>query len=234
MASIFDVDQNALIENVAAELKKIPDMKAPQWSVFCKTGAFKERPPVKPDWWYTRAASILRRIYMSGPIGVSKLRTLYGGKKNKGMAPERFYKGSGSIIRKALQQLEKAGLAKQPEKVEKGRHKGRVITPKGKALMDKAATAIQHSMPRAVEPKTQIPAKKHAKEKKEAKPEEKKEVKKEAKEIVVEKSKKPRKEGEAIAEKEKKPKKEQKALKQEMEEVKELTEEVAKKEIKNG
>ncbi|MFH1510660.1 MAG: 40S ribosomal protein S19, partial [Candidatus Woesearchaeota archaeon] len=73
------------------------------------------------------------------PIGVSKLTTLYGGKKNKGVKPEHFYKAGGNIIRKILQGLEKAQLVKQ---VQIGVHKGRLVTPKGKSLVDKAAQRL--------------------------------------------------------------------------------------------
>jgi len=47
--------------------------------------------------------------------------------------PEKFYKGSGNIIRKILQQLEKAELIKQNEQ---GR-KGRIVTNKGRSFLDK-------------------------------------------------------------------------------------------------
>ena len=67
------------------------------------------------------------------PIGTNKLKNLYGGKKNRGHKPERFYKGSGKIIRVILQQLEKAEYVKY---IEKGVHKGRMITPKGKKILD--------------------------------------------------------------------------------------------------
>ena len=180
MASIFDVNQNELIEKVAEELSKIPEMKAPEWAVFVKTGVHKERPPLKKDWWFMRAASILRKIHMKGPIGVSKLRTLYGGKKDRGVAPEKFRRASGNIIRKALQQLENAGLAKQAEK---GIHKGRVITPKGKSLLDKAATQIQKSSPKPAQVEEKKP---------EPKPEVKKEVK--AEKVVEEKKPSPKSE----------------------------------------
>ena len=145
MASIYDVNQNALIEKAAKELAKNSEMKAPAWSVFAKTGTNKERPPMRTDWWVVRAAAILRRLYMKGPLGVSKLRTMYGGKKNRGMRPEIYKRGSGSVARKILQQLEKAGFAKQAVK---DTHKGRLITPKGKALMDKVATAVQKETPK--------------------------------------------------------------------------------------
>ncbi len=131
-------DTNAkLIEQLAEKLKAMPEIKPPEWAQFVKTGHFKERPPVKKDWWLVRAASVLNAIKKRGPIGVSKLRRRYGGKKNRGVKPEHFYKGSGSIIRKILQQLEKAELIKQTEK---GIHKGRALTGKGQSLIDKTMT----------------------------------------------------------------------------------------------
>lgn len=134
---IHDVPKTELIERAAKELQNVNAVQPPQWTMFAKTGAFKERQPVRDDWWFVRAAAILRRLASAeGPIGVQKLRTLYGGKKNRGHAPERFYKGSGSIIRKILQQLDKAGFAK---KVEKGLRKGRIITPQGHSFLGKIA-----------------------------------------------------------------------------------------------
>lgn len=138
MANIYDVDTNQLIENAAEELKKL-GFKKPIWSDFVKTGVHKEKPPINPDWWYFRLAAVLRSVYRMGPIGTSKLRTKYGGKKNRGHRPEKTFKGSGSIIRKALQQLEESGFV---QKNEKGVHKGRIITPKGKSFLDKIAVKM--------------------------------------------------------------------------------------------
>ena len=137
---MYDVDSQALILKTAEELKKVPEIKAPAWASFVKTGMHKERSPVDNEWWYKRVASVLRTVYRLGPIGVSKLRTKYGGKKNRGVKKEHFFKGSGNIIRKSLQQLEKAGFVKFAEK---GVHKGRVITPKGKSFLDKIATNLK-------------------------------------------------------------------------------------------
>ena len=136
---MYDIDSQDLILKAAEELKKIPEIKPPEWAPFVKTGMHKERPPVNNDWWYVRVASVLRTVYRLGPVGVSKLRTKYGGKKNRGVKKEHFFKGSGNILRKSLQQLEKAGLVKFTEK---GVHKGRVVTPKGKSFLDKIATQI--------------------------------------------------------------------------------------------
>ena len=145
MATMYDADSQELIIKAAEELKKIPDIKAPAWATFVKTGMHKERAPVDKDWWYLRTASLLRTVYRLGPIGVSKLRTKYGGKKNRGVKKEHFFKGSGNILRKSLQQLEKAGFVKFADK---GIHKGRIITPKGKAFLDKIATRIQTQKPK--------------------------------------------------------------------------------------
>ncbi len=144
MATIYDVDANELIEKAGSELKKQSLIQPPEWAPFVKTGTQKVRPPLNNDWFYVRTAAVLRKIYRYGPIGVAKLRGYYGGLKHRGVQPEKFKKGSGSVLRKALQQLEKAGLAKQ---VEKGLHKGRIITPKGKSFLDKIATQIQKSAP---------------------------------------------------------------------------------------
>lgn len=137
MANIYDVNSQKLIEEASNKLKT--SIKPPEWAKFVKTGHFKERPPVNADWWYLRTASVLTRIYKLGPIGVSKLRTLYGGKKNKGSKPEHVYKASGKILRTVLQQLQELGYIKYEDKTKR---KGRKITPKGKSFLDKIAASM--------------------------------------------------------------------------------------------
>lgn len=137
--TVYDVPINDLILKVAAELEKMPELTPPSWSDFAKTGAHKQRAPTQANWWFIRAASVLNTIQKIGPVGVSKLRTKYGGKKNRGHKPEKFCRASGNILRKILQQLEKAGLAK---KAEKGVHKGRIITPQGAKILGKAAEEV--------------------------------------------------------------------------------------------
>lgn len=136
MVSIRDTKAPEAIEKTAEELKKLKELEMPEWAKFVKTGAGKERPPMKKDWWHMRAASILRRISLIGPVGVSKLRTKYSSKANRGHKPGRVYKAGGKILRTILQQLEKAGLVRYTEK---GVHKGRIVTPKGQSFLAKAA-----------------------------------------------------------------------------------------------
>ena len=130
---MYEEDPKIVIQNLAKVLKEV--IKQPEWAPYVKTGMHKERPPADKDWFFLRAASILRIVGTKGPIGVSKLRIKYGGRKNNGVASSHFYKGSGSIVRKALQQLDKAGLTVQSEK---GVHKGRVLTPKGQSMLARA------------------------------------------------------------------------------------------------
>ncbi|MBI2141786.1 30S ribosomal protein S19e [Candidatus Woesearchaeota archaeon] len=139
MVTALSVDANQFIEELARELQKVRDVKPPAWADFVKTGTYKERPPHRKDWWHVRTAAVLRTVARLGPIGTAKLRTRFGGKHSRGYKSERFAKGSGSILRKALQQLEKAGLIKQAVK---GVHKGRVITQKAASMMDVIALKV--------------------------------------------------------------------------------------------
>jgi small subunit ribosomal protein S19e len=82
--SVGEVPADALIKRLSEELKKLKELEPPVWARFAKTGPHKERPPEQSDWWYSRAASILRRLYIDGPVGVSRLRTYYGGRQNRG------------------------------------------------------------------------------------------------------------------------------------------------------
>jgi len=138
--SILEVNPQKLVEEVAKDLKPLLQDKKPEWVDYVKTGVHKERPPLDPDWYYYRAASILKNVYKFGPIGVEKLRRKYGGRKNRGYKPEHTYKAGGKIIRVILQQLEELGLV---TKSQKGTHKGRVATPKGISLLTKAANRIK-------------------------------------------------------------------------------------------
>ena len=140
MTTVFDVPADLLIEKVAEEFKQNDNVESPAWSNFVRTGVHKERKPENADWWFIRAASIIRRVYIDGPVGVESLRTFYGCKKDRGVRPEVFRKGSGSIIRTALHQLEDAGYV---EKVEGGR----VVTPQGRSFLDKISGEIIKDIP---------------------------------------------------------------------------------------
>jgi small subunit ribosomal protein S19e len=125
-----DVPPAALLPRLAAELKSRSAVSPPPWASFVKTGVHKQRAPVDPEWWYLRSASVLRKVYLKRAIGVSRLASEYGGRRDRGSAPYHARTGSRSILREIVQQLEKAGLL-QPYK---GR--GRRVTASGQKLLD--------------------------------------------------------------------------------------------------
>jgi len=150
MPTAHEVPGQLLVERLAKYLfENYRDtIKPPYWAKFVKTGPDRERPPDfpadinydgGPGWWYYRAASILRQVYLRGPIGVSRLRKKYGGIRKRGMEPGRFRRGYGKIVRVILQQLEAAGLV---TKVTDGKRKGRVVTDFGRSIVDKVATEV--------------------------------------------------------------------------------------------
>jgi small subunit ribosomal protein S19e len=143
MTTVYDVPAGELIEHVAKKLEEMEEFKPPEWASFVKTGAHKERSPHKPNWWYVRVAAIFRKVYVEGPIGIERLRSVYGGRKRRGSKPPKFRKGSGAIIRNALQQLEKA------EFVEK-RDKGRIVTAKGRSFLDKSAAEVKRQLVKSI------------------------------------------------------------------------------------
>ena len=141
MVTVYDVPSEKLIANVAQKLKASGAVNPPEWAEFVKTGVHAEKAPIQADWWYTRTASVLRKVYVKGPIGTSKLAAEYGGFNDRGSKPNKAVKGSRSIVRKALMQLEAAGL------VAKNKNNGRIVTPKGQAMLDSAAKEVSEPTP---------------------------------------------------------------------------------------
>jgi len=137
--TIYDVAPEEFIKVLALHLKKMPEFAMPEWAKFVKTSVARERPPFEEDWWWLRAASILRQLYIKKVVGVDRLRTKYGGKKARGMQPSKFFRGSGKIIRTMLQRAEQAGLA---EKV-KDKKYGRRLTKKGIDFLDEIVKEIK-------------------------------------------------------------------------------------------
>jgi len=138
MVTVKDVPADLFIEKLAKYLKsRVPTVKPPEWALFVKTGPNREKPPENPDWWYVRAASILRKLYLANePMGIETFRVIYGGLQRSGFAPPHFKRSGGSAIRKILQQLEAAGL------IMKIGNRGRIITPQGRSLLDRVAWEV--------------------------------------------------------------------------------------------
>ncbi len=136
MVTVYDVPAEQLIAKVAVKLREIETIKPPEWAEFVRTGRHTEKAPVQKDWWYTRSASILRKVAIKGPIGTSRLAEEYGGYADRGSRPNKAVKGSRNIARKSIMQLEASGL------VAKNKNKGRIVTSKGQKLLDAAAKEV--------------------------------------------------------------------------------------------
>jgi len=134
---IYDFDQQEYNLKLAKALKKVPEFKQPEWSQFVKSSSSKERPIDDLDFWHKRSASILKQIYKKEIVGVSRLRTKYGSKKNRGSKPEKFVKSGGKIIRTILQQSDEAGFTEIKKVVRGLKSKaGRQLTEKGKKFLE--------------------------------------------------------------------------------------------------
>ena len=138
MNSVYDLDSQEYNLKLAEALKNVPEFEKPEWIEFVKSGPAKERPIEDEDFWFKRAASILRQIYKNKVVGVSRLRTRYGSKKNRGYTPEQFRRAGGKIIRVILQQADAAGFTEivQPVKGVRSRKPGRQLTDKGKKFLE--------------------------------------------------------------------------------------------------
>ncbi len=136
MTTIYDVPAKELIDEIAKKLKDDKNIVIPEANKFSRTGVSRENSPDQKDWWYTRCASILRKIYINESIGTEKLRSLYGSAKNRGSKTSKARSASGSITRRALQQLEKSGY------ISKIKGKGRTISPKGRSFLDNIANEV--------------------------------------------------------------------------------------------
>jgi len=135
-----DVPTSALLPKLAAELKSRGAVAPPPWADFVKTGVHKERAPETKDWWYVRSASVLRKIYLKGNIGVTRLSAEYGGKRDRGSAPYHARSGSRSVAREIVQQLEKSGL------VQRYKTLGRRVSPEGQKLLDTVSRDILRAL----------------------------------------------------------------------------------------
>jgi len=144
MTTLYDVPAADLIDAVADELED--DLDEPGWARLATTGDGRDLPPEQEDFWKTRAASILRKLAIDGPVGVERLRTAYGSPKQGStrykVRPNRHSGAGGSTIRTIVQQLEAAGY------VEEEGSAGRIATGEGRALLDETASEVLEDLDR--------------------------------------------------------------------------------------
>ena len=66
--NLNEYQADKLIDEMKEKLKGVEQIKPPEWAAFVKTGVHKERPPQQEDWWYIRAAAVLRKVGSEGKI----------------------------------------------------------------------------------------------------------------------------------------------------------------------
>jgi small subunit ribosomal protein S19e len=140
-----DIPASKFIKKLSKYIKEnVDQVQPPTWATFAKTGSHVEKQPQDADWWYTRTASILRKVYVHGPIGLESLRADYGGRKGFSVRPNHASKAGGSNIRKILQQLETAGL------IQTAKPKGRVMSPKGRKILQEVSQDVHKELVKSV------------------------------------------------------------------------------------
>merc|ERR1719213_1286993 len=117
--TVKDVAAEKFIEAFAQHLKRQGKFEIPKWADLVTTGKHKELAPYDPDWIYTRAASMVRKIY--------------GCQFRRGTCTNVYTKSSGKILRYIVQQLEEMGLVEQDEEG------GRKISNEGQRELDTVA-----------------------------------------------------------------------------------------------
>jgi small subunit ribosomal protein S19e len=137
--TVKDVPAQQFVKTYAAYLKRTGRLEVPKWVDLVKTGTHKELAPYDPDWFYVRAASIARHVYLRKGTGVGGLKKNYGGSVNRGSRPSKHQDGSGSIARKCMQALEKISV------LEKDAQGGRKISADGQKDLDRIAQQIVES-----------------------------------------------------------------------------------------
>ncbi|KAJ1132930.1 hypothetical protein NDU88_011231 [Pleurodeles waltl] len=134
--TVKDVNQQEFVRALSAFLKKSGKLKVPEWVDTVKLAKHKELAPYDENWFYTRAASTVRHLYLRGGAGVGSMTKIYGGRQRNGVMPSHFSGGSKSVARRVMQSLEGVKM------VEKDPNGGRKLTPQGQRDLDRIAGQV--------------------------------------------------------------------------------------------
>jgi len=148
MTTYYDIPADMLISSLSAKLHSFEGIKAPEWAHHAKTGTHRERPPVQEDWWHTRAASILRKVALKGPIGTNRISQEFGGAKDRGVKKNKAVAGSRNISRKIMQQLLLSGLLEDSMNSSGTVNQGKIVSSKGQSLLDEVAHSVREEAER--------------------------------------------------------------------------------------
>ena len=137
----LDVPSKVLIKKLAEFYKEKGLIKLPKYTVFAKTSRARELSPIDPDWFFTKAASLTRRIYItkSHTLGIGALKVITGKRQRRGASTNTFRTASGKVIRDIVTQLRKNGYVENYVN-SNGPILGLCLTRLGRGEVDKIAT----------------------------------------------------------------------------------------------
>lgn len=134
-----DITAPKFIAAYAEVLKNNDKFVVPKWADLVKTGVHKELAPYDPDWYYIRAAAIVRKVYLRQGTGVGALKKRFGGAYRRGARPEKHQDAAGGLIRTILLALDELKIT------EKAPNGGRKITRVGQQALDLVAGQVARS-----------------------------------------------------------------------------------------
>lgn len=105
----YRVNPHKLTEAIKTKLEA-EKISMPENGDLIKTGSGRQYNPQNSDWFVTRMASILRQAACKGTISLTGLSYRYGVRKNRGVRPTKFARGSQYVISKAIENLKELGL----------------------------------------------------------------------------------------------------------------------------
>eukprot|EP00013_Stygamoeba_regulata_P028098 CAMPEP_0177646904 /NCGR_PEP_ID=MMETSP0447-20121125/10017_1 /TAXON_ID=0 /ORGANISM="Stygamoeba regulata, Strain BSH-02190019" /LENGTH=169 /DNA_ID=CAMNT_0019149457 /DNA_START=47 /DNA_END=556 /DNA_ORIENTATION=- len=134
--TVKDVPAQDFVKTYASYLKKSGKITLPKWTDVVKTACHKELAPTNPDWFYIRAASLARKVYVRSGTGVGRFRKAYGSRERRGSQRSHRAIAAGGVIRSALAALQDLKVVELDPKG------GRKITSHGQRELDRIAGRI--------------------------------------------------------------------------------------------
>ena len=142
--TLLDVPANKLIDQVASFLKEKNIIKIPKYAPLVKTSRANDCEPIDPDYFYYKAAAIIRKLYLtkSKNIGVGSLRVMFSKKERRGSQPPKTFRAGGKIIREIIIQLKNADYIKNYGGKDDETNSGLYLTKNGRSQLDKIASGL--------------------------------------------------------------------------------------------
>lgn len=105
MEQVYRVKAAPLIEAIKETLKSNDAIVPPKDSDIIKTSNGKQQAPEDINWFYVRMASIVRYAMCKKRVSLKGLARKYSCRKNVGVRPSKYARGSEFVIESAIKQL---------------------------------------------------------------------------------------------------------------------------------